>query len=244
MRSEAQQAIDFTRDKIRVKEQEILELKKMINRFYVDEGEPAPYADAQADSTASFGQLRTDHFYGMTLADAGRTYLEMRKAKGLGAASVNDIYKTLKEGGYAFDTQNEEYAKNGVRISLKKNAAIFHKLPNGDYGLCLWYGVKGKNTDTAPARRQKPKRHKVEPKHEKKSPEEMLPGATVLQKFTIPAFETFVREKNRRITGIMGHFDVTEEQIKNALEPASKVYLAERGWLMLRRGENGSKEGG
>src|SRR5882757_4677977 len=112
MRPEIEQAIQVLREKIRAKEDEALKLKRVINGFYADENEPVPYADVDSDATVSLANLRSDRFYGSTLAEAAKEYLEMRKAAGLGSATVNAIYKTLKEGGYKFETTIEDNAKN------------------------------------------------------------------------------------------------------------------------------------
>lgn len=113
----------------------------------------------------SFCTLRSSSdFYGQPLASSLRTILERRKAHGLGPASVNDLFDVLSQGGFQFQTKNDENAKRGVYGALSKNAVTFHKLPNGDYGLTEWYpnvreardakstnGNGGNNGGTAPA---------------------------------------------------------------------------------------------
>ncbi len=156
MRDENLKLVETLREKIRAKEEEARQLKIVVNGFYSDAGEPIPYPNANTESVANHTSLRSDLFYGSTIAEAAQMYLEMRKASGLGSASVNDIYAALKTGGYRFDTKNEEYAKNGLRISLRKNGAVFHQLPgSGDYGLCSWYGIKGGQKEDAPSSRKK-----------------------------------------------------------------------------------------
>ena len=142
MKEENVKAVQALREKIRAKEEEARQLKIVVNGFFTDEGEDPPYPGANTANAASIGALRTDHFYGKTMAEAAQLYLEMRKASGHGSASVNEIYSALKSGGYEFETKSEAYAKNGVRISLRKNPTVFHQLPGGDYGLRVWYGVK------------------------------------------------------------------------------------------------------
>lgn len=42
-------------------------------------------------------------------------------------------------------SKDEDGQKRGVAITLAKNSAKFHKLPNGDFGLLVWYpNVKAK----------------------------------------------------------------------------------------------------
>jgi hypothetical protein len=245
MRDENVKAVDALREKIRVKEDEVRQLKTVINGFYTDEGEPAPYANTSPDSsTVRLGSLRTDHFYNKTLAEAAQEYLEMRKASGLSSASVNDIFSALKSGGYKFQAANDEYAKNGVRISLRKTGNVFHQLPNGDYGLCVWYGLKGKNED-APLPRKKVVKHRKKqavPAIQPKDP----PVANEAQRLahgiagnggviTVGTLEDFIRAKSRRMAEIVEHFHVNETTIKSLInEPTSKVYEAGRGWIKVR----------
>lgn len=160
MRAENLKAVEALRERIRAKEEEARQIKIVVNSFYTDEGEEPPYPNVAAETTASLGSLRTDHFYGNTLAEAAQLYLEMRKTSGLGSASVNDIYAALKTGGYAFETKKEDYAKNGVRISLRKNPSIFHQLPGGDYGLSSWYGVKGPKEESSSSKKKGGQRRK------------------------------------------------------------------------------------
>jgi hypothetical protein len=63
----------------------------------------------------------------------------MRRAANLGPATPRDIYEALVKGGLKFDTTVVANAITGVRGTLRKNSSIFHKLPNGEYGLLSWY---------------------------------------------------------------------------------------------------------
>jgi hypothetical protein len=93
--------------------------------------------------------IRRGQFYGQPLATCLRTILEMRRsAGGEDVASVNELYAALKEGGYAFEAKDDENAKNGVRISLRKNSQ-FHRIPSGDWGLRSWYpNIKAEKDDS------------------------------------------------------------------------------------------------
>jgi hypothetical protein len=83
--------------------------------------------------------LRTDEFYGKALTAVARTLLERRNAAGLGAVSVDALYSDLVRGGFQFDAKNEANAKRSLAIQLAKNSYLFHRLPNGDWGLVNWY---------------------------------------------------------------------------------------------------------
>jgi hypothetical protein len=70
----------------------------------------------------------------------------------------------------------------------------------------------------------------------------LKPTAPLLQSRPIPMsgtvtaeqLESRVREKSGRISNLANHFNVREESIISLLHPASRVYVAERGWLKLR----------
>lgn len=118
----------------------VVATKSLINQLCEMAKVPARYHDA--DLTAGSGpslSIRSDQFYGQPQAACVREILEMRKALNKGPATVNEIYSALVEGGFAFDTKNDENAKRGLRISIAKNTALFHKLPNGKIGLKAWY---------------------------------------------------------------------------------------------------------
>jgi hypothetical protein len=138
MDSQIESTIALLTSKITAKEEEANKLKKLVNELSGEAGLPIPYSNI-VDSTQGISNIRSDQFYGQPLTSAMRNYLEMRGAAKQGAASVSEIYSAIRNGGYAFDTKDENNAKNTVRISLGKNSSIFHKLPHGDYGLLAWY---------------------------------------------------------------------------------------------------------
>jgi hypothetical protein len=100
--------------------------------------EPRIYAIIDERPSESPG-FRSDEFYGQPLSTVVRTILEKRRAANLGAASVAEIYDAMEQGGFSFGSSNSENAKRNLRISLTKNSAIFHRLPNNRYGLLEWY---------------------------------------------------------------------------------------------------------
>src|SRR6266487_5634125 len=156
MRDDVQNTIELLREKIRAKEAEALKWKKVVNDLCEEEGAPLIYPKTGMDSPATIHSIRSDQFYGETLSGAARQYLEMRKASGLGAASVGDIFDAVKAGGYKFDTKDDVNAKTGVRLALRKNSSIFHRLPNGGYGLLSWYaGMKARTNGQETARSQR-----------------------------------------------------------------------------------------
>lgn len=122
-------------------EQKVIDNKRLINQLSEMAGLPRPYPDSELSLNAGPSlTIRADQFYGQPLATAIREILEMRRALNQGPATINEIYAGLTEGGFAFDTKNPENAKRGLRISISKNTAVFHKLPgSGRIGLREWY---------------------------------------------------------------------------------------------------------
>jgi hypothetical protein len=116
--------------------------KKFINQLCEFGGVPPIYAQTEDSNGAlGVGAIQRDSFYGKSVTTAAREYLEMRKASGLGAATHAEIIEALKTGGFDFTTisPDEVVAQRGVAITLAKNSSIFHKLPNGNWGLLIWY---------------------------------------------------------------------------------------------------------
>ena len=140
----ARQYLAVLQGKLKEQEQAVLETKRLMNTICRLHNEPPMFSDAELNTTSGPSlSIQSDQFYGQPLASGIRQILEMRKSINQGPATVNDIYDALKEGGYKFETKNDDNARRGLRISLMKNTATFHKLPNGKFGLLEWYpGVK------------------------------------------------------------------------------------------------------
>jgi hypothetical protein len=101
-------------------------------------------------------QIADDTFYGQKQTPAMRTYLEMRKAQGLGPATPREIYEAIKSGGYVFEAKDAEVALVGMRALLRTQPNIFHRLPQGTWGLTVWYPDAKK-----PKEEPKPKKKKA-----------------------------------------------------------------------------------
>ena len=118
---------------------EVAKTRDTINRVSELAGLPLPYPEAAEPKRPAGGPIRPDQFYGQPLHTAMRSFLEGRRHPGPGPATVNEIYAALTAGGYQFDTKSEDNSKRVIRITLTKNSLVFHKLPNGSYGLLAWY---------------------------------------------------------------------------------------------------------
>jgi hypothetical protein len=138
MNDHVMKTVALVQSQIRDLERELTEKKKMANSLCELAGEPQIYPSIEPTSEGSLA-IRADEFYGKALATAVRKILEKRAQAGLGAATVSEIHDALVTGGFRFDAKSAANAKRSLRISLTKNSATFHKLPNGTYGLLEWY---------------------------------------------------------------------------------------------------------
>lgn len=139
MKEKLQPAIDALQQELAEQERKVNQTKALINRLCEAGGMPIMYADAGGGSQPSIASIRGDTFYGKSVTTAAREYLEMRKGANLGPASTRAIYDALVQGGFQFETTDANNAMTGIRAVMRKNSSIFHKLPNGEWGLLAWY---------------------------------------------------------------------------------------------------------
>lgn len=138
-------AIDELKAQIAAKEAEhITPLKLAINSLCGAIGQPAFYSmDGSGSSTKKMGlEWKIDEFFGRPLATCVSIYLEKRKSVGMeGPATIDEIYDTLRQGGYKFEgaTGSDENNKRALKISLTKNTAQFSKISEDVFGLKKWY---------------------------------------------------------------------------------------------------------
>lgn len=146
MSDHIQQTIADLQAKLSEQESAVVKTKRLINQLCDMAGMPPMYQDTEIHESGAVSlSIQGDQFYGQPLSTCIRQILEMRKSLKQGPATVNEIYAALTQGNYQFETKSEDNAKRGLRISLTKNTAIFHKLPNGKFGLLEWY-PNAKNT--------------------------------------------------------------------------------------------------
>jgi hypothetical protein len=182
MRDELQPAINALLTDLADQEKQVVDTKLLINRLCARSGQEPMFPDAAATASASVGSIRPDSFYGKVLNTAAREYLEMRKGANLGPATPREVYEALVKGGYAPDTKDETNAIISVRATLRKNSSVFHRLPNGTYGLLSWYPnakpQRDDETDETPTRAKK-KPHKVPKRKAPSAPvSDTVPKAT------------------------------------------------------------------
>ncbi|WP_304305692.1 hypothetical protein [Pseudacidovorax intermedius] len=140
---------DFQR-KIAELEEQSRTLKTSINllcsmygaALLYEPGEINGAGDTRQDRRPAALSFRPDEFFNRPLAACVKEILEARKAREMGPATAETIFASLKEGGYAFESRDDETAFRGMQISISKNTAAFNRLPNGMIGLAEWYSQK------------------------------------------------------------------------------------------------------
>ncbi|MDX6498380.1 MAG: hypothetical protein QOG23_1640 [Blastocatellia bacterium] len=160
-----QQVLADVQAKITAHLDEIAKLKKTANHLADMSGESPIYTDVDLDQDMAAGVApnRPDAYYGKPLATAVREYLEFRRK----AVPVEEILKGLGQGGFDFEALewSPSTRLRALAMSMAKNTAVFHKLPNGTWGLLAWYpAATQKRTDKT----KKPTKRKVKTKVEKK----------------------------------------------------------------------------
>ena len=110
---------------------EVNKKKNVINEIYGIMGQPPLY---QIEGESGAQPLRRDQFYGKPFATAATEFLQMKRQ----ACTAEEIFNGLKEGGFNFPWEESDRLRS-VAISLAKNTALFHRLPNDTFGLLSWY---------------------------------------------------------------------------------------------------------
>lgn len=171
MRDEFKPAIDALLADLVEQERQVVDTKLVINRLCQKAGVDVMFPDAAAAAGPTVSSIRPDSFYGKVLSTAAREYLEMRRTANLGPATPREVYEALVKGGYAPDAKDETTAIISVRATLRKNSSIFHRLPNGTYGLLSWYpNAKPQRDDEDDEAEARPVKSKIVRKVPKKKP--------------------------------------------------------------------------
>jgi len=128
-------AIEELQNILEQKNQEVLELKKTINMLCRQSGQSVIYENLDMENTARSG-IKPDEFAGLNISEAIEKFLQIKGT----SATPEDIYESLKKGGFGFSANSDETIQSrNVSISLANPK--FHKLPNGTYGLKEKYGM-------------------------------------------------------------------------------------------------------
>jgi len=155
-----EKSIEELKKQVIQKEKELIDIKKAVNQLCNLIEQPAIYIINQADKEQLAIQLKGDEYYMQPVARVIHKILERRKALGAGPASIREVYEEMKAGGFNFDAKNEQNAIRGIRASMIKNTAKFHKLPIGKFGLREWYPELKESNDATKKSNVKHKRRK------------------------------------------------------------------------------------
>ena len=140
-------AVGVLLEQLKVQEKEVADTKRTINALLRRMGQEPIFQDTLPDSIYNV-KARPDEYYGKPFATAAQMYLQRRKQ----AVPGEQILEGLKDGGFDFDAQGwkENDRLRSLAISLAKNTKVFHRLPNGTFGLAEWYpNIKGKEDSSA-----------------------------------------------------------------------------------------------
>ena len=150
MDSTTSATIEKIHAQIGVLEEQIDKKKEAINMLCELEGEPIMYPDVGSDRGKALATFRSDQFCDHTVATAAREILEQRGTRSLGAISLDELFDTMKTGGFAFDNSNEQIAKRNLAITLAKNPNFMRVPTSGHIGLAVWYPNAKRKKDKAP----------------------------------------------------------------------------------------------
>jgi hypothetical protein len=146
MDATTQKTIEKVSAQIASLEEEVVKKKEMVNSLCEMEGEQPLFPDvARISGALSF---RPDQFYGRPVATSVKEILEQRHARKLGAISLDELFKTMKEGGFVFENKEDKIAKRNLAITLSMNPA-FRRIPSGHIGMEEWYWNVPKKRDKA-----------------------------------------------------------------------------------------------
>jgi hypothetical protein len=124
---------------------QVSETKRAINVLHRTMGKGPMFPDEAPERLGAM-KIRPDQFYGRPLATSVQEFLELRKrATGEQACDVSEILKALEEGGFDFKAAGwrDTDRLRPLSISIAKNTKVFHRLPNGMFGLLVWYPEVG-----------------------------------------------------------------------------------------------------
>jgi hypothetical protein len=147
MSKDIDSVIEYLVGKIDADAVAIAEKKRTVNSLCKEANKDPIYPDVEltGQTGARTAVIRPSQFYGKTPIVASREYLDVRGD----AVALEEILDALERGGFDFAAQgwSDALRLRNLGISLSKNTAIFHRLPNGMWGLLKWYpNVKTKKS--------------------------------------------------------------------------------------------------
>jgi hypothetical protein len=145
MENKLNDAVEVLLDQLKEQDKQVADTKRTVNALLRRMGREPMFEDTLPESIYSV-KVRRDEYYGKPFATAAQMFLQRRKE----AMTPSEILKGLEEGGFDFRAlgwQDNDRLRS-LAISLAKNNKVFHKLPNGTFGLLDWYeNIKRKPQD-------------------------------------------------------------------------------------------------
>ncbi len=147
MATQADTALEAILSVVEQKTKELADLKRAANVLSRQLKKPEVFSDIDDSSGVGMLRISPDQFYGKTPIVAAREYLEKRGE----AVPVEEVLAALERGGFDFDAQRwgENDRLRLLAVSMSKNSAIFHRLPNRTYGLLKWYPDRERRKDSS-----------------------------------------------------------------------------------------------
>ncbi len=138
-------AVEVLMEQLSEQQKQVADTKRTINALLRRMGKDQMFEDTLAESIYSV-KVRADEYYAKPFATAAQMFLQRRKQ----AVSGDEILKGLEQGGFDFDAMGwrENDRLRSLAISLAKNNKVFHRLPNGTFGLVEWYPNLKRKEDT------------------------------------------------------------------------------------------------
>jgi hypothetical protein len=146
MNAAIQNAIDKIHAQIDILEDKIVRKKEAINTLCETEDEPLLYPDIVRGILTAHISFRSDQFFGKPVATSVKEILEQRGTR-LGAISLDELFNTMKAGGFVFENKKDQIAKRNLAITLSMNPSFTRVPSNGHIGLTKWYGNLRKKKD-------------------------------------------------------------------------------------------------
>ncbi len=128
---------------------QVADTKSTINALLRSMGKEPMFSDVSVEQASA---IRPDLFYGKPLATAAQLFLQRRGQ----ACRAEEILRGLEQGGFDFRPLEweEDDRLRSLSISLAKNTKVFHRLPNGTFGLLSQYPDIAKNASAPPKKRR------------------------------------------------------------------------------------------
>lgn len=109
--------------------------------------------------------IRDDAFFGLSIAEAAKRYLEMVKRK----QSVKDIADALERGGLPHTSNNFVNTVGTMINRASMTDPELVRVGRGEWGLAGWYGNRRPKPVEVPKKRRSKKRKKADPDAEPSS---------------------------------------------------------------------------